>query len=144
MTRQNISLGTTGNDGTGESLRSMGTKVNANFTELYTAIGGSADTLPNKIVLHRNTTITANGALSSAFSYYILNKATALAVTLSDGTAVGEEKTFTNKGAGTATITANFMGSTVSIALAQYEGCKVIWDGSEWYVVANQSVTTLA
>jgi hypothetical protein len=144
MTRQTISTGTTGNDATGDSLRAAGTKMNANFSELYTAIGGSDDTLPGNIVLHSNTTVTANGALNLAYSYYILNKATALAITIPNGPVVGTEKTFTNKGVGVATITGNFMGATASVALAQYEGCKIVWDGSEWYVVANQSVLTLA
>jgi len=43
MTRQVISTGTAANDGTGDTLRSAGTKINANFSELYTRLGG--DTL---------------------------------------------------------------------------------------------------
>lgn len=35
MAQQTISVGTSANDGTGDSLRSAGTKINANFTELY-------------------------------------------------------------------------------------------------------------
>lgn len=35
MAQQTISLGTSANDGTGDSLRDGGTKINANFTELY-------------------------------------------------------------------------------------------------------------
>lgn len=44
MTKQVIGLGTTANDHTGDSLRVAGTKINANFTEIYTAIGNG--TLP--------------------------------------------------------------------------------------------------
>lgn len=44
MTKQVIGLGTTPNDHTGDSLRVAGTKLNANFTEIYTAIGNG--TLP--------------------------------------------------------------------------------------------------
>ena len=36
MAQQNINLGSVANDGTGDNLRAAGTKVNANFTELYT------------------------------------------------------------------------------------------------------------
>ena len=43
MTRQVISTGTLANDGTGDTLRSAGSKINANFTELYSSLGG--DTL---------------------------------------------------------------------------------------------------
>lgn len=35
MTQQNINIGAAANDGTGDTLRAAGTKINANFTELY-------------------------------------------------------------------------------------------------------------
>lgn len=35
MAQQTINLGATGNDGTGDTLRAGGAKINANFTELY-------------------------------------------------------------------------------------------------------------
>jgi len=44
MAKQSIGLGTTANDHSGDSLRVAGTKINANFTEIYTAIGNG--TLP--------------------------------------------------------------------------------------------------
>lgn len=40
MTQQNINLGTTANDGTGDSLRVAGGKINDNFSELYTEKAG--------------------------------------------------------------------------------------------------------
>jgi hypothetical protein len=39
MAKQNINVGTTENDRKGDSLRVAFQKVNANFTELYTALG---------------------------------------------------------------------------------------------------------
>ena len=39
MTKQTINVGTTANDKQGDSLRAAFQKVNANFTELYTALG---------------------------------------------------------------------------------------------------------
>ncbi len=39
MAKQNINVGTTANDKKGDSLRAAFQKVNANFTELYTALG---------------------------------------------------------------------------------------------------------
>jgi len=144
MTRQSISTGSAANDGTGDTLRSAGTKINANFGELYYDLGGDSDTLPGKRVLHRYTTITSDGTLSLAFDYYILNKGTSLAITLPSGGQIGETKVFTNKGAGTATVTANLAGASVSFALAQNEGCQTIWDGTEWFIIGNQSVVTLA
>lgn len=144
MTRQNISTGSTANDGTGDTLRSAGTKINANFGELYFDLGGDSDALPGKRVLHRYITVTADGTLSLSYDYYILNKSTSLAITLPSGAQVGETKVFTNKGAGTATITANLAGTSVSFALSQNEGAQVVWDGTEWFIIGNQSVVTLA
>lgn len=42
MTRQIVSLGTTANDGTGDTLRTGGQKINDNFAELYTLLGDSS------------------------------------------------------------------------------------------------------
>lgn len=93
---------------------------------------------------YTSSTITANGAASNTATYIICNKATALAISLANGTTVGEYKIFSNKGAGVATVTpANFaQGST--FALAQYDACQVIWDGTNWYLVGNQGEVTIA
>jgi len=202
MTRQNISTGTAANDGTGDTLRGAGTKINANFVELYQKLGGDSDnlssqlsigsdgiifegstaddfettlkvtnptqdniitfpdstgdviltntiqTLTNKSVSFQTSTITANGTANATATYIICNKATGLAVTLGSGSHPGQLKIFTNKGAGTATITpddggANFAGGT-SFAIATNEGATCIWDGTNWFLVGNQSVTTIA
>ena len=149
MTRQIISTGTAANDGTGDTLRSAGTKINDNFQEIYQAFGDgsnlslSASLTTDKIVLPANT-ITADGAAASGYTYNICNKATALAVSLADGTAVGEAKIFTNKGAGTATITpTNFAGTATAILIEQYESVTLIWDGTNWYITGGygQSVS---
>lgn len=42
MARQTINTGSLANDGTGDTLRGAGTKINANFSELYTLLGGDA------------------------------------------------------------------------------------------------------
>ena len=39
MAKQTISTGAVANDGTGDTLRSAGQKINANFTEIYDALG---------------------------------------------------------------------------------------------------------
>ena len=207
MTRQNISTGTSANDGTGDTLRAAGTKINANFTELYTFLGGNADNLSSQIslgsdgiifegssaddfettlkvanptssdktitfpdatgnvildtaaqtitnktlgeVYFQSSEITANGTVSATATHIICNKGTALAIILGPGSTSGEFKIFTNKGAGIATITPTdgvssiFAGGT-SFALAQNEGATCIWDGTNWFLVGNQSVTTIA
>lgn len=91
-----------------------------------------------------SSTITVDGAASTSAGYIICNKGTALAVSLANGTVVGETKIFTNKGAGTATITPSNFASGTSFAIAQNEGAQVIWDGTNWFLIGNQSVTTIA
>lgn len=201
MTRQNISIGSSANDGTGDTLRAAGTKINDTFREIYNKFGPDSNNLSSQISLEdsavvfegatadahetrlmaenatadrlvripnasgtlvmdtlsqtitnktlsevsfESSTITANGDCSDTTPFIICNKGSALAVGLNNGTTVGEYKIFTNKGAGVATITPdNFAGGT-SFALAQNEGAMCIWDGSNWFLVGNQSVTTIA
>ena len=201
MTRQNISIGSSANDGTGDTLRAAGTKINDTFREIYNKFGPDSNNLSSQISLEdsavvfegataddhetrlmaenatadrlvripnasgtlvmdtlsqtitnktlsevsfESSTITSNGDCSDTTPFIICNKGSALAVGLNNGTTVGEYKIFTNKGAGVATITPdNFAGGT-SFALAQNEGAMCIWDGSNWFLVGNQSVTTIA
>lgn len=55
MTRQALNLGTVANDGTGDTLRGAGEKINENFTELYNQLGGDVLT---------NSTITTDSGVS--------------------------------------------------------------------------------
>ena len=93
---------------------------------------------------YTSSTITANGAASTAATYIICNKSTALAVSLANGTVVGEYKIFTNKGAGVATVTPTSFAQGTSFALATNDGCQVIWDGSNWHLIGNQGEVTVA
>lgn len=62
MAQQLIDIGSVANDGTGDTLRQAGDKINDNFTELYTqairAVTGTTDTVLNtdfrKIVAYDN------------------------------------------------------------------------------------------
>lgn len=78
MTKQAIGLGTTANDHAGDSLRAAGTKINANFTELYTALGngttlgvatvaktGSYNDLTNKPVINGFNIVSVPSTLTS-------------------------------------------------------------------------------
>ena len=51
MARQNINRGTTANDGTGDTLRATAGKVNDNFVELYTLLGGDSAQITTKMSL---------------------------------------------------------------------------------------------
>lgn len=130
-------MGTAGNDGTGDSLRVGGDKINDNFGEVYLALGGDSDTL----VL--STEFTSSGAIGSA-THISCNSGSALALTLVDGSIAGLEKRITNKGAGVATITPTNFAQGTSFALAQWDACSIIFDGTDWFISGNQSEVTLA
>lgn len=49
MAKQTINTGTVANDRSGDTLRSAGIKINANFTELYDILGGSISSATSKL-----------------------------------------------------------------------------------------------
>ena len=72
MAQQTISLGTTANDGTGDTLRDAGGKINANFSELYASLGGSGytdeqvrDVIAAALVAGTGITITPDDAANT-------------------------------------------------------------------------------
>jgi hypothetical protein len=83
MTQQTIGVGTTANDGTGDTVRAAFTKCNANFTELYGSDG--AGTLPaGRLTLATGTPVmqaTVSGATTVYYTPYY-----GLAVPLYNGT----------------------------------------------------------
>lgn len=54
MARQNIGIGTAANDGTGDTLRVAGQKINENFAEVYELLGGDSGELSSGITLTDN------------------------------------------------------------------------------------------
>ena len=66
MTQQTINIGTSPNDGTGDSLRVAGQKINSNFTEVY-AISQNAYNQANTATYPDQASFdTANAAFSKA------------------------------------------------------------------------------
>jgi hypothetical protein len=59
MTQQTINLGTTANDGSGDPLRTAFTKINANFTDLYSQV--SAETAIPSQTGHSGSVLTTDG-----------------------------------------------------------------------------------
>ena len=124
---------------TGPTLSATGGGANLNI--IMTPKGTGSIEL-NKAAFS-SSTITANGAASTSATLIIGNKGSQLDVSLADGTTVGEYKIFTNKGAGAMHVTpANFAAGT-KFVLAQNEGATCIWDGSNWFLVGNQSTSTV-
>ena len=125
---------------TGPTLSATGGGTNLNI--IMTPKGTGSVEL-NKAAFS-SSTITANGAASTAATLIIGNKGSALAVSLADGTTVGEYKIFTNKGAGAMTVTPTNFAQGTDFELAQNEGCTCIWDGTNWFIVGNQSTLTIS
>lgn len=62
MTRQVINTGSSANDGTGDTLRSAGTKINANFQEIYSFLGSGSGTNLSTQVSLEDSAIVFEGA----------------------------------------------------------------------------------
>lgn len=125
---------------TGPTLSATGTATNLNI--ILTPKGTGSVEL-NKAAF-TSATITADGAASTSATLIIGNKGSALAVSLADGTTVGEYKIFTNKGAGAMTVTPSNFAQGTSFALAQNDGCTCVWDGSNWFLIGNQGEVTVS
>tara|TARA_R110001592_G_scaffold238626_4_gene498420 strand:- start:3525 stop:4466 length:942 start_codon:yes stop_codon:yes gene_type:complete len=76
MAKQTIGIGTSANDGTGDSVRAGGDKVNDNFTEVYNALGNGTTIAANTGTLVSNAyavaTYAANTALTAKFNTFAL------------------------------------------------------------------------
>jgi hypothetical protein len=125
----------------GPSLSATGGDTNINLNLI--AKGNGSVEVSKAAFDHQE--ITANGAASATKSLIIGNKGSALAVTLADGTTIGEYKVWINKGAGAMTVTPTTFAQGTTFALAQYDGCTTIWDSDTgWYIVGNQGEVTVA
>ena len=74
MAREQIDIGTNPNDNTGDTLRSAGTKINDNFSEVYTAFGDGSALLNDDVDFGTNAITYANvytdiNALPTAADY---------------------------------------------------------------------------
>ena len=87
MAKQTLNLGAIANDGTGSNLRAGGTIINANFTEIYTALG-------NGTTITLTATPTELNLLAGATSIVTSNNS----VVLSNKTISGSNNTLSNIG----------------------------------------------
>lgn len=102
MARQNLFLGTVANDGTGETLRGAGQKINDNFRELYTLLGDS-NGVTNFVLLDDSGVIFKGLSFNTVLT--AANPASRIVITLPDSagtvltttsTATLTNKTLTN------------------------------------------------
>lgn len=125
---------------TGPALSATGSGTNLNIS--LTAKGTGSVELSK--AAFSSSTITADGAANTGATLIIGNSGSTLAVSLADGTTVGEYKIFTNKGAGAMTVTPTNFAQGTDFELAQNDGCTCVWDGSNWFLVGNQGEVTVS
>lgn len=126
---------TLANAATGNKPTLSATGGDTNITTKLSAKGsGSVEVTKGAVTA---TTRTTNGAATPNTGYIICNKGSALAVSLADGTVVGETKLFTNKGAGTATITPSNLAGGTTVTIETNEAAHLIWDGTNWFLIAS-------
>ncbi|MFU8927581.1 phage tail protein [Acinetobacter puyangensis] len=82
MTKQTIGIGSAGNDGNGDPARTAFTKTNANFTEVYTALGGGTGTIPAALPIANGGT----GATTAAAARTNLGLGTTATATVTTST----------------------------------------------------------
>ena len=139
MARQTLDIGTNANDGTGDTLRSGGEKINDNFAELYTTLGGNSIATNGINASYATQTIdTESATVNDSDTLIIFNRSGAIAATLNDGTSTGQYKIFLNKNAGVATITPTNFGNGTNFALSRYGSTQAVWAGSEWYLIGHK------
>jgi len=124
MTRQNINVGSAANDGTGDTLRTAGTKINQNFQELYTQLGGDSSTLSTRVIIKDSssigTIIFEGSSTDSHETKLIATDPTAdrtISLPNADGNVILDTatQTLTNKTLTTPTIASITNGGTITI-----------------------------
>ena len=136
MAKQTINVGTTANDGTGSTIRSGGQIINANFTEIYTALG-------NGTTLNVDTSgATANQVLKfdSATSKFIPGSGSSFTFTLAASAGAAQAITDANTVsilAGTGITTTASATDTVTVAI---DNTVATLTGSQ--TLTNKTLTT--
>ena len=76
MSKQTVDIGSSANDGTGDSIRNGGDKINDNFTELYNALGNGTTIAANTGTLASNayliSSYQSNTQITSRLNTYAL------------------------------------------------------------------------
>ena len=103
MARQNINTGVTANDGTGDTLRIAGGKINDNFAELYTLLGGDSAQITQNVSLADSGVVynglthdTVLGFIEGASKSTVLLPSESGTITLNTATQTLTNKTITS------------------------------------------------
>ena len=143
MTKQTINRGTAANDGTGDNLRAGAAKVNANFDEIYNALGDGTTLLSGTYVTTGATQILTNKSLDGATNTFTNIPSSALA-TIPNAKLTNSQITLTGDGAATSAVdlgdTITFEGGTGITTTVTADKVKIDIDG---VVLTETSTDTL-
>ena len=144
MTRQNIGIGSSANDGNGDTLRQAGLKINSNFAEVYSLLGGGdSSNLSTQIILE-NDAIAFEGTGTDDFEtrLKVINPTADRIISLPNatGTIVLQDTTdtLTNKTLTTPTIASITNGGTVTIP----SGADTLVARTSTDTLTNKTLTT--
>ena len=144
MAKLSINLGTNPNDGTGDNLRGGGTKINANFTEIYNSLGDGSN-LINSFTIADTTSTTSTIALGETLKFI---GGSGIDATVSGDTVTLATDNTIMTGSGTVTMTNKSMalgtntltGTTAQFNTALTDGDFVTQAGSE--TITNKDLTS--
>ena len=68
MAKQSVGIGSSANDGTGDTLRAGADKINDNFTEIYSALGNSSNVLTD--IIDANGLLDVSSGANKIVFYY--------------------------------------------------------------------------
>ncbi len=144
MAKLSINLGTNPNDGTGDNLRGGGTKINANFTEIYNSLGDGSN-LINSFTIADTTSTTSTIALGETLKFV---GGSGIDATVSGDTVTLATDNTIMTGSGTVTMTNKSMalgtntltGTTAQFNTALTDGDFVTQAGSE--TITNKDLTS--
>lgn len=135
VNRFQMASNTAGND---PKIEAVGSDTNINLELGGKGTGGVRVT--SKMIA-KEETVTASGAASLNVPLTIFNNSSALAITLADGTEIGEIKYFINKGTGTATITPTSLAGASTVAFTTNQAGFMLWSGTEWHLASKTAAS---
>ena len=124
------------NAATGGSPKIAAVGDNTNIN-LDLAAKGTGAIRHTRKVAYSSETKTSSGAVSLLVPLTLFNSTGALAMTLANGTVVGESKKFVNINTGAATVTPTSFGQGTSFTLSQNGAAEAIWTGSNWHLFGD-------
>lgn len=149
MAKQDIKIGASANDGTGDPARTAFTKMNANFAEVYTALGAPSNgAIPSALPVNKGGTgattaaaARANLGLGNASTSDIINNLVTGDKNSPLSAAMGKKLSDEKMNYGTAGVGSNYNGFTVNSLDAtmspQSFRTSVLKDRDGWYFLTG-------